>query len=59
MSMPTFERRSHLLLLIKENTLRNEAIDDAKSNSQPNGKNRSIGGEQLKSKLKSGEIPNG
>jgi hypothetical protein len=57
LTMPTAERRFHLGLLLKEN---HDAQDrEAEAPKQKGGKgNRTttIGGNQLKSKLKSGEI---
>jgi hypothetical protein len=60
MSMPTYERRYYLDMLIRENTKKNdmmeEKMENMKNSSAKGTRNTKIGGEQLKNKLKSGEI---
>jgi hypothetical protein len=57
MSMPTAERRYHLGKLLKSYHKQKEQQE---SQSSSNGKNRktTISGDQLKHRLKSGQIPN-
>ena len=58
--MSVYERRNYLTLLLNENTKKSEMIEE--ENEKMKGKNGSrtsrVSGEQLKAKLKSGEIPN-
>ena len=62
LSMPTYERRFFLTKFINENEKRQEQIEEqSKTNSSNNGKGKrttTVSGEQLKARLKSGEIPN-
>jgi hypothetical protein len=62
LSAPTYERRFFLHTLVGENKKKEEAFEERKQqaqNSNARGSRTSrVGGEQLKSKLKSGEIPN-
>lgn len=62
LSMSVYERRQYLNLLLNENKKKTEAIDDEnKKYTNKNSKgNRvsTVSGDQLKAKLKSGEIPN-
>lgn len=58
---PTYERRFYLDLLINENKRRTEQMEEQRNNMLSSSKgvrNTKISGEQLKAKLKSGEIPN-
>lgn len=60
LSMPVYERRFYLTSFVQENEKRKEKVEEQKSN-VTNGKGKrttKVSGEQLKSKLKSGEIPN-
>lgn len=64
LSAPTCERRFYLLKLVNENQKRQEASEEQMQklkNNSSNGKGTrttTMGGEQLKAKLKSGEIAN-
>jgi hypothetical protein len=62
LSSPTYERRFFLNMLIGENKKKEEAIEERKQQSQNSNargtRTSRVGGEQLKSKLKSGQIPN-
>lgn len=59
---PTYERRYYLNMLINENKKSNEMMEqkmqEIKGKNSSGSRTTRIGGEQLKSKLKSGEIPN-
>lgn len=60
MSMPTYERRFFLSTFINENERKKEKIEQQQMNVK-NGKGTRttrVSGDQLKSRLKSGEIPN-
>lgn len=58
--MPTYERRYFLGLLTQKNVEREEKMEEMKEKSQTKSgkgsRTRKVGGETLKSKLKSGEI---
>jgi hypothetical protein len=60
--MPTYERRFFLSLLTKDIKEREERMEEMKQNNKNNNAKGSrstrVSGEALKSKLKSGEIPN-
>tara|TARA_R110000772_G_scaffold17946_3_gene49870 strand:+ start:31467 stop:31640 length:174 start_codon:yes stop_codon:yes gene_type:complete len=56
--MPTYERRYYLKLLIDENTKRNESVREQTTSTGKGTRTRRVSGDTLKSKLKSGEIPN-
>lgn len=60
LNMSVYERRSYLSLLLNENTKKSEMIEE--ENEKLKNKNGSrttrVSGDQLKAKLKSGEIPN-
>jgi len=61
LSMPTYERRFFLTKFINENEKRQEQIEEQQANATSNGKGTrttKVSGEQLKARLKSGEIPN-
>ena len=62
MSLPTYERRFFLSTLINENTKKNEEMEERLQDSKNSGargtRSSRVGGEQLKAKIKSGEIPN-
>lgn len=61
LSMPTYERRFFLTTFINETEKRKENIEEQQANatSSGNGKRTTkVSGEQLKTRLKSGEIPN-
>jgi len=61
LSMPTYERRFFLTTFINENEKRKEQIEEQQSNTTSNGKGTrttKVSGDQLKARLKSGEIPN-
>lgn len=59
LSAPTYERKFYLNTLIKENEKRKEATTDKTYSTGKGTRAKSISGDSLKSKLKSGEIPNG
>jgi len=60
--LPTYERRFFLHSLINENKKKSEMmeeqIEESKNKNARGTRSSRIGGEQLKSKLKSGQIPN-
>ncbi len=62
LSMPTCERRFFLIRLMNENKKRQEETEAHMQNMQSKGskgtRTTRMGGEQLKQKLKSGEIAN-
>ena len=61
LSMPTYERRFFLTTFINENEKKREQIEEQTANatSSGNGKRTTkVSGDQLKARLKSGEIPN-
>lgn len=62
LNMSVYERRQYLTLLINENQKKNEAIEEQKeqyTNKNAKGsRTTKVSGDQLKAKLKSGEIPN-
>jgi hypothetical protein len=62
LSAPTHERKFFLLTLINENNKKNEMMEEqiqnAKNKNAKGSRTTRIGGEQLKSKLKTGQIPN-
>ena len=59
---PTYERRFYLQMLINEANKKNELIEEAQQTRASSGgrgsRNTRIGGDQLKARLQSGEIPN-
>jgi len=60
LAMPVYERRFYLTKLIDENNKKKEQLESQQQNSK-NGKGKrttTVSGEQLKSRLKSGQIPN-
>jgi hypothetical protein len=62
LSMPTYERRYFLSLLTKDYKQREEKMEEMQENAKTKGSkgNRTskVSGESLKSKMRSGEIPN-
>ena len=55
--MPTYERWHYLNNLKSEIEKKQEAVDEARTNSKSGGKNtKRVSGEALKNKMKSGEI---
>ena len=58
--MPTYERRFFLTTFINENERKKAKIEEQQINIKNSKGTRTtrVSGEQLKSKLKSGEIPN-
>lgn len=62
MNMSVYERRQYLSHLLNENNRKNEAIEEQKEAINNKGARGSrttrVTGDQLKAKLKSGEIPN-
>ena len=60
LAIPVYERRYYLTKLIDENNKKKEQIENQQQNTK-NGKGKrttTISGAQLKSRLKSGQIPN-
>jgi hypothetical protein len=61
MAMPTYERRYYLGMLTKEFERKEEAIEEAKEQTTTSGgkgsRTSKVSGQQLKSKMKTGEIP--
>jgi hypothetical protein len=60
MGMSVYERRNYLSLLLNENTKKTEMIEEQNQNIKSGNGSRTsrVSGEALKSKLKSGQIPN-
>jgi hypothetical protein len=60
MGMSVYERRNYLSLLLNENTKKTEMIEEQNQNIKSGNGSRTtkVSGEQLKAKLKSGQIPN-
>jgi hypothetical protein len=60
LSMPVYERRFYLTSFVQENEKKREQVENQQMNSNNSKGTRTtkISGEQLKTKLKSGEIPN-
>ncbi len=62
LNMSVYERRQYLNLLINENQKKSEVIEEEKekyTNKNSKGsRTTKVSGDQLKAKLKSGEIPN-
>lgn len=61
LTMPTYERRFFLTTFINENEKRKEQEEEqtANASSSSNGKRTTkVSGDQLKARLKNGEIPN-
>lgn len=60
--MSVYERRQYLNLLLNENKAKEEAIEEEKekytNNNAKGFRTTKVGGDALKAKLKSGEIPN-
>ena len=60
LSTPTHERKFFLITLINENTKKSEnmekQMEESKNSNAKGSRTSRVGGEQLKSKLKSGEI---
>lgn len=60
LAMSIYERRNYLSLLLNENTKKSEMIEEEneKLKSKNGSRTSRVSGDQLKAKLKSGEIPN-
>jgi hypothetical protein len=62
LNMSVYERRQYLNLLLNENKAKEEAIEEEKekytNNNAKGSRTTKVSGDQLKAKLKSGEIPN-
>ena len=62
MSMSVYERRNYLSLLLNEKEKQSQAIEEEQEKAKNSGSRGSrttrVSGEQLKVKMKSGEIPN-
>jgi len=62
LNMSVYERRQYLNLLLNENQKKSEVIEEEKekyANKNAKGsRTTKVSGDQLKAKLKSGEIPN-
>ena len=62
LNMSVYERRQYLSYLLNENQRKQEAIeehkDDYVNKNAKGSRTTRVSGDQLKSKLKSGEIPN-
>ncbi len=57
LSTPTYERKFFLSTLINENKKKSEMAEDSKHRDSKGSRSKTISGEALKSKMKSGEIP--
>jgi hypothetical protein len=61
LSMPTYERRYFLGLLLKTNSERQEQVEnmkqDAVNRNAKGNRTTTISGDQLKSQMKSGQLP--
>ena len=55
--MPIHERRYNITLLVNENNKKKEQIEENTSNNSKGSRTTKISGDQLKMKMKSGEIP--
>jgi hypothetical protein len=60
LSMPVYERRFYLTTFIQENEKQKEKIEtqQVNSNNSKGKRTTKVSGDMLKTKLKSGEIPN-
>jgi hypothetical protein len=61
LAMPTYERRFFLTTFINENEKRKEQMEESQGNATSGGRGTrttKVSGEALKSRLRSGEIPN-
>ena len=60
LSMPVYERKFYLTTFIQENEKKREQVENQQMNSKNSKGTRTtkVSGEQLKTKLKRGEIPN-
>lgn len=62
LSAPTYERRFFLATLMNENNKKSEMMeeqrDSAKNSNARGSRTTRVSGEQLKSQLKNGQIPN-
>jgi len=59
--MPTYERRFFLTTFISENEKKKEQIEEQQANATIGGKGTRttrVSGDQLKARIKNGEIPN-
>ena len=57
LSTPTYERKFFLSTLVNENKKKSEMAEDSKHRGSKGTRSKTISGEALKSKMKSGEIP--
>ncbi len=57
LSVPTYERKFYLDTLLKENEKRKESTKDKTYSTGKGTRSKSISGDSLKNKLRSGEIP--
>jgi len=58
LSAPTYERKFYLDTLVKENEKRKENVKDKTYSTGKGSRAKTISGDSLKNKLRSGEIPN-
>jgi hypothetical protein len=58
LSTPTYERKFYLDTLVKENEKRRENVKDKTYSTGKGSRTKTITGDSLKNKLRSGEIPN-
>ena len=57
LSTPTYERKFFILTLVNENRKKSERAEESTHSSAKGARSKTISGEALKSKMKSGEIP--
>ena len=57
LSTPTYERKFFLSTLINENKKKSEMAEDSKHRGAKGSRSKTITGQALKTKMKSGEIP--
>jgi hypothetical protein len=57
LSTPTYERKFFLSTLINEHKKKNEQAEETKHRGAKGSRSKTITGQTLKSKMKSGEIP--
>jgi hypothetical protein len=57
-NMPTYERRNYLLFFMNEQDKKREVYEKQKTQGGKGKQSKSVSGDMLKNKIKSGEIPN-
>lgn len=57
LSTPTYERKFFLSILVNENKKKSEMAEETKHRGAKGSRSKTITGQALKTKMKSGEIP--